>query len=243
MQITLFHPRQDPSFRLFCFPFAGGRSAMYRPWSKLLPENIEVCPFQYPGRSAGEMKQSYRSINILVEAMADLIQPFLNLPFAFFGHSMGSLVSFELARLFRAKKWPMPSALFVSAFRAPHLSLAHHDLHRLPNEDLIKKVGEYQGTPMEVMAHPELIKLLLPILREDLRLIETYHYQAQTKLHVPIFALGGENDPEVSIEHLEAWNIQSALSFEMKVFSGHHFYINDHLQSVVKYVSDKIKLL
>ncbi len=213
--------------RLFCFPYAGGGASIYRTWGKQLPAEIEVCAVQLPGRENRITEPFFTSLPLLVETLAQMLQPYLDLPFCFFGHSLGALVSFELTRYLRKSARPQPLRLFLSAHRAPQVARETSDIHMLPDPQFIEALHKLGGTPRAVLEHEELMQMLLPMLRADFTLYETYVYKAEQSLTCPLVAFGGLADAEVSQEALTAWREQTTNRFELKMFPGGHFFLQE----------------
>src|SRR5260370_28895087 len=139
------------TFRLFCFPYAGGGTSIFHTWKGMLPPDVTVCPIQLPGREKRLAEPPFTRISLLVRAMAHALRPFLNCPFAFFGHSMGALISFELARQLRRQKAPEPTYLFVSAQKAPQLPDLTPPLHQLAEADFVEHLHRLYGTPEAIL--------------------------------------------------------------------------------------------
>lgn len=219
-------PNPGATVRLFCFPYSGAAASIYYPWAEMLPPNIEVCPVQLPGHGTRLREPLATRLAPQVEAVAAGLTPALDRPFAFFGHSMGALISFELARYLRRLGRPGPVHLFVSGHGAPHLPDRNPPLHGLPEPEFVAKLRELNGTPEEVLRHEELLQLLIPVLRADFAVCETYVYQAEPPLPCPISAYGGLADGYVNREELAAWQEQTASRFSLRMFPGDHFYLN-----------------
>ena len=224
--INYVKPNPSASLRLFCFPYAGGNSYIFRPWCDRLPENIEICPIELPGRGFQLKSTPFNQIEPLVKAIATAILPYLNKPFAFFGHSMGGLVSFELARFIRREYNLEPVHLFISGRRAPQVKDSKPPIHDLPQAEFIQELRKLNGTPEAVLNNDELMELLVPILRADFAVLENYNYAPEAPLNCPISVFGGLQDREVKLEELEAWREQTVGSFSLKMLSGDHFFIH-----------------
>jgi medium-chain acyl-[acyl-carrier-protein] hydrolase len=218
--LTKFEPNDKARVRLFCFPYAGGGAYIFRGWSKGLPPTVEVCSIQLPGRQNRLKEPPLTRLSTLVERVAQAMRVYLDKPFAFFGHSMGALVGFELARYLRREDSIEPVRLFVSGHAAPQLPAARPPIHNLPTPQFKEKLRDLNGTPEDFFEHPELMQLALPILRADFQMIETYAYTAEAPLSCPIAAFGGLKDYEVSREHLEAWREQTTAGFTLRMFDG-----------------------
>ncbi|HKE55364.1 MAG TPA: alpha/beta fold hydrolase [Pyrinomonadaceae bacterium] len=224
---NLAWPRPNPraSMRLFCFPYAGGGTHVYQQWWPSIPGNIEFCAINLPGRGIRIGETPYYESNRLAKDLADDIAPFLDKPYAFFGHSMGAIVSFELSRQLRARSLPLPLHLFVSGCHAPHLP-DPHPIHHLPEDEFLNELFSLGGLPQEILESKELMELILPGIRADFTLIETYPYVEEAPLPIPMTAFGGTDDPLVDHEMLDGWRIHTANIFELVNFPGNHFFIN-----------------
>ncbi len=175
----------------------------------------------------------------MVDVLVDVVSPYMDLPFAFFGHSLGSLVASELTRRLRRQKVSCPRLLFVSGSRAPQIPDPGPPKHQLPDAGFIAALRRFNGTPKAVLDNPELMELFLPLLRADKRLCETYIYDPDDPLDCPISAFGGSEDQEVSREELAAWRDQTRSMFNMQLFPGDHFFLsgrkgNDLLEAMAK---------
>jgi len=160
-------PNPNTEIRIFLFPYAGGGPSVFGKWFAKSPCNIEAWAAHYPGRGSRYTEPAIKHLDILVENLIHAIQPHLDKPFAFFGHSMGGLVAFELIRQLRQKDLPQPNILFVSACGAPHLPDPHPPIHALTDANFLKGVEELNGIPSEVLNIPDLMELFLPALRAD----------------------------------------------------------------------------
>jgi medium-chain acyl-[acyl-carrier-protein] hydrolase len=220
--------------RVFCFPYAGGGCSTYSAWSALLPEEIEVCPVQLPGRETRITEPPYTTIEALIPPLVEALLPYLDMPFALFGHSMGALISFEVARYLSEQYAQLPVRLVVSAHRAPHLPDTKAPIHHLPAKDFVHELLRLQGTPAEAASHDELLQLILPTLRADFTLCETYTYQQAEPLSCPITALGGLQDHAVPRSHLEAWQAQTKATFQTRFFIGNHFFIKTAQHEILR---------
>ena len=232
---------EDPQtgFRLFCFPYAGGGASIFRTWPERLPPDIEVCAIQLPGREDRFIEPPFDQLSALIDALADVLDPYMDLPFAFFGHSLGSLIAFELTRWLRRQKAPCPLQLFVSGSRAPQIPNPDPPIHQLPDADFIEELRRFNGTPKALLDNPEFMEVFLPLLRSDIRLCETYVYDHEAPLDCPVSAFGGLEDEEVSREELAGWSDQTRSRFRMHMFPGDHFFLNgqeghDLLEAITK---------
>ncbi len=221
-------PRSSARMRLFCLPYAGAGSVIYRNWADVLPEGVELVAVELPGRGKRLLEPPYRELNRLVADLAVALESGLDKPYAIFGHSMGALIGFELIRYLRRNHRPLPLHLFVSGRNAPTIpDDTDPPLHTLPDEQFMMKLKELDGTPEAVLQHRELMELLLPILRADFGLCENYVYRPEPPLEIPITAFGGLKDVSVPPPHIEAWKEQTRARFSARFFPGGHFFLND----------------
>lgn len=241
-------PGANPSssLRLFCFPYVGSNASIFRTWSNCLGSEIEVCPIHLPGRERRWSEALFVQIIPLVEVLADALYPHLfERPFAFFGHSMGALISFELARELRRRQAPSPVHLFVSGRHAPQLGAIAPPIHQLPEAEFIEALRRYQGTPDAILQNSEVMQMLMPILRADFSVCETYVYADEEPLDCSISAFGGLQDQHASSESLIEWQSQTRSSFKLKMFAGNHFFLHDAsellLQSITQELTQGLK--
>ncbi len=226
-------PGSARRFRLFCFSYAGGSAAPYLAWQAALPPSIEVCAVQLPGRGPRLLEKPLRSMFQLVEVLAPIIAREADLPFAFFGHSLGGLLAFELARHCRRHWLPMPEHLFVSASSAPGQRRNPKRLHTLDDHALIEALREYNGTPPAALADRELMELLLPAIRADFAVVENYAYGEGAPLDIPISVLAGRQDNHVAPGSLQGWQGETTATCTTHWFDGDHFFIHAQQRAVI----------
>ncbi|MEM9216284.1 MAG: alpha/beta fold hydrolase [Cyanobacteria bacterium P01_F01_bin.150] len=219
------NPSVSAKMRLFCFPFAGGGASAFRSWAAELAPMIELVCVQLPGRENRMGEAPITHLPHIIEQLKPAILPHLSVPYAFFGHSMGALIAFELVRSLRQTQHPLPLHLFISACGAPQLPRHDPPRHTLAEPALRAELHRLKGTPTQVLNNNELMELLLPTIRADFSVVDTYAYQEQPSLTVPITVFGGEDDPEVSLEELTAWKTQATSDVAAHLFSGDHFFI------------------
>lgn len=236
------YPKPNPKaqLRLFCFPYAGGGAQVFRSWPDSLPPTVEVCAIELPGRGTRLKQAFFTRIEPLVEAIALTLLPMLNKPFAFFGHSMGALVSFELARLLRKQGERQPTHMFISGRRAPQIPNSE-PIHALPEAKFIEKLRRYNGTPSQVLENAELMQLFLPILRADFEVLETYVYKNEPAFDFPITAFGGLQDTEATRQDLEAWDKHTTADFKLHMFPGNHFFIHSDQELLLRALTSQLQ--
>ncbi len=241
----LTRPKVNPQaqLRLFCFPYAGAGSSCFHSWTKALPPEIEICPLQLPGRETRLGEAPLKRLKPLIETLAPILVPYLDKPFAFFGHSMGALLGFELARELRRRNWPLPFKLLVCASRAPQLPDPSPPIHRLPEAKFIEELKRLEGIPQEVFDNQELMQLFLPTLRADFELSENYFYLNEKPLDCPIAAFGGLEDTKVSRDELAVWREQTESEFTLQMFSGNHFFLHTANHALMPAIAEQIHQL
>lgn len=229
MWIRKIATRTDVTARLFCFPFAGGSAATFRLWPGALPSSLEIWAAQLPARASRFREPAVDSMPVLVEMLVEALLPYLDLPFALFGHSMGGVLAFEIAHALNAGRHPIPQHLIVSGRRPPHLPKNSPDIHPLSDDAFVAEINRrYGGIPAELLHDRKTLALLLPALRADVKALETFRPPARDPLSCPISAFGGADDRLTPRPHLEAWRSQTTGPFRLRVFPGDHFYTESH---------------
>lgn len=239
--IVRLRPVAEPQVRLIGFMNAGGSVALFRNWHEHLPATIEVCPVQIPGQGSRFREQPYTRLQPLVQTLAEVITPYLDKPFVFWGYSMGALITFELARELRRRGQPVPEHLFITARRAPHLPAPDSPLHTLHEAAFIQEMQRrYNGIPAAVLQEKEMLALFLPVLRSNFEMIETYEYTPEAPLPCPISAFGGLQDPTVNADEIAAWQQHTSSAFQYAMFPGDHFFMQNHLATVLHSVAEDL---
>ncbi len=214
---------------------------MFRSWQGALAGS-DVRAVQLPGRGSRFRERPHTRVRDVAAAACEGLEPHLaDAPFALFGHSFGALVAFELARELRRRGGPKPVHLFISARRGPRRPDPHPPLHGLPEARFLEEVrARYGGIPDAVLKEPELLALLLPTLRSDLEAVETYSYESEPPLEVPISAFGGLDDPWATLDDLQAWQDETRASFSLTRFPGGHFYLDASAASLLREVGAQL---
>jgi medium-chain acyl-[acyl-carrier-protein] hydrolase len=215
----------ESRMRLFCLPHAGSGSAAFYRWKRLLPTWLDVCPVFLPGREIRLGEPSFERADELVDEMTEAVEPYLDKPFAIFGHSMGSLLSFELAHRLRDRGFGELRWLFLSGRIAAHIPPPHRSFHTLPEDEMLDKLAaRYGPLPQSLLDEPDLRALFLPILRADLGVVESYQHREREPLACPVTVYAGSDDHSVSAEGLSAWKAQTRGPFAATRYPGDHFY-------------------
>ncbi len=231
------HPwsrRADGRANLFCFGYAGGSASMFRPWPVGLPAGLNLWAAQLPGRGNRLHEAPIASIPILVDGLVAALRPHLGQPFAFFGHSMGAVLAFEVARYLAENEGALPFHLFVSARRPPRVAGLDSALRTLPDHEFVQEIDRrYGGMPAAIRQSPDVLALLLPALRADIVALETFLPTPRAPLSCPISAFGGLQDRLAPRDHLEAWRAETEGPFRIRWFAGGHFYLDARRDEVL----------
>lgn len=229
------------AMRLVCFPHAGGAASYFFPYARAFGPDIDVLPLQYPGRQDRRREGFIDSIAELADRISVALLTGVPAPFAFFGHSMGAVLAFEVARRLRDGSAGEPVALFLSGRRAPDRRRAEDDVHRRSDEGLLAELRRVAGTDPRVLADPEQRAALLPVTRNDYRAIETYRYAPGPPLDVPITVLVGDADPTTTVDEAAGWQAYTTASFDLRVFPGGHFYLDSARSAVAGTITESLR--
>jgi medium-chain acyl-[acyl-carrier-protein] hydrolase len=234
-------PKRHGALRLFCFAHAGGSASAFHHWGARLAE-VDVWAVQLPGREGRMAEPLLTDFETLQHRLLDALAPWLDRPFAFFGHSMGAIVAYEMARRLRHLGLPSPGWLYLSGRHAPTLPNPDPPLHPLSDAEFIAELKRrFQGLPAAILAEPDLLALFLPILRADLRMLERHVFSPGNVLHLPLIACGGQQDPQTSVAALEAWsNLTTSEDFGVRRFPGGHFYLHERREDFLTFLGDDL---
>lgn len=243
--VSCSRPNSQSRIRLFCFPYAGAGSSLFNTWSNLLLPEIELYLVHLPGRDARISEAPYRQLRPLINLLIEGLVPYLDKPFAFFGHSLGSLIGFEVTRQLRRQNYRQPAHLFVSGRQPPHASSLTPNLHQLPEKEFLETTQRFYGSlPEVILQDSELVSLFLSIMRADITMAETYEYEPEARLDCSITAYGGLQDASVSEDNLVAWQEQTVSGFNLKMFPGEHFFIQSARAALLQDINNRfIELL
>jgi medium-chain acyl-[acyl-carrier-protein] hydrolase len=220
--------------RLFCFPYAGASSAVFRTWPSRFSGDVDAVLVELPGRGSRMREQCFTDLGDLVEATYHGICHAFDRPFAFFGHSMGALLAFELTRLLRRRGEMLPIQLFLSGHAGPRVPRDDSPRHGLPREEFIAELRRMNGTPAEVLENPELMDILLPLLRADFSVSETYKYTSEPPLSTPMTVFGGLHDKHISSQEFRMWSEECEGPFALRMIPGDHFFLHSQEAALVE---------
>jgi len=232
--------RREKTFRLFCFHYAGSGGSIFRPWTERLSDQVELIAVQLPGRENRLDEPLLHSMELVTSPLADALPPLLDKPFAFFGHSTGAVICFELSRVLRKRSLPEPRLLIVSSQDAPQIKPAVLR-HQLSDAEFIEVIRQCNGTPEVVLRNPALLELLLPRIRADGAVYETYHCEQQQPLDCRIVVFHGFDDHLVSHAGLAAWRAQTRHSFRRYGFPGGHFFVHEAEKEVIEHINRELQ--
>jgi medium-chain acyl-[acyl-carrier-protein] hydrolase len=234
-------PNENADLRLFCIPHAGGSGMVFRTWPQDMPDFVQVFAIELPARGRRISELPYSNLKLLVDEIAESMQPYIDRPFALFGHSFGALVGFEVARELHNHNGVPPIHLCISGAKAPEFLSNGPKIHKQPDAILINYVRSLGGTSEIVLENEEMISAVMPALRADLKMSETYIYSNSTQLDNPILVLAGESDPKVDRGSLQTWAKHTTAGFKMKLFPGNHFYLYEAQAQVLQFLGQALE--
>ena len=235
-----FHKAKPDAPRLICFPHAGGSASYFYAFSDQLAPDIEVFAVQYPGRQDRIAEPSPESLGELADRLAAVIAPLGCERTAFFGHSFGSVLSFEVARRVAGQLGAGPVALFASGYPAPS-RIRNGSVHHRDDAGLVRELRELGGIEERWLEDPDILAAILPPLRADYRLIETHQRTSETLDGVRLTMFTGDADPHTTLEEAESWREATTGEFALEVFAGGHFYLDDHLPALAQSVRTRVE--
>lgn len=220
--------KPESKMRLFCIPYAGRGASMYNSWEPFIPDQIELCAIQLPGREERFSEGRIEKFEILIHELIQEIIPYLDKPYAIFGHSLGAIIGYELTNALAMKHRMKPLCLFVSASFPPN-QIKNNNFNKLNKIEFLNKIIKYNGIPDEILLNKEFLDLFLPILRSDTEIYESYNsYNINPpKIICPLFSFGGNCDPLISQSSLYDWSNFTKSSYRAEFFKGDHFFINE----------------
>lgn len=236
--IRRYHPRPHGDVRLVCLPHAGGSATFFYPLSSAMPASVDVLALQYPGRQDRRAEPCLTSVAELADQAAAALVPWADRPLLFFGHSLGATLGFEVARRLERDHGVVLAGLFVSARRAPSRTL-WETVHQRSDAGIIEEMLRLNGTDAGLLTDPDVLSMVLPAIRADYQAAETYEYEPGPKLRCPVVCLVGDDDPKVDPDEARVWSEHTEGSFELRVFTGGHFYLSSHQAAIVDLIAQR----
>jgi medium-chain acyl-[acyl-carrier-protein] hydrolase len=227
--------RPNARMRLFCFTFAGSSAQIFYDWNEHVPEWLEVSGFELPGHGSRLAESPIDTQDGAAVEIADALEPYLDRPYALFGHCLGAAQAYEATRVLRERGKAQPVRLFSSGARGPHLGIPIADVESMEDDEFIEHMHKAYSAPIEFLRHPEMRPLFLPMVRADARMTQNYRYTPGPPLSYPITAVAGETDPDVQLEHLEGWRQHTTAGVATRVYPGNHFFF---LESAPRLLAD-----
>ena len=238
----IYQPRPHASSRVLLLPHAGGSASFFRPWSNIFSPEVEVVAIQYPGRENRLQDPLVDSMAALVQQLVPQLRPVLDKPFLLFGHSMGGAVAYELYLALARQQLPLPRHLVISASEGPGLQPTGN-WHLQSDEQLLAELSRLNGTQVCFASFPELASLILPLLRNDYRLIETYQpVLTQPPIDCDLTIMLGMADQELSLQDALAWQSVTSRTFTVQQFAGDHFYLRQQFPAISSELSKLLAL-
>ena len=235
-------PAREPSgktLRLFCLPYAGGSMRLFKNWDRGLPGFVDLCPIELPGRGVRFDEPLCTNVDALVEDVLETAKDRLDRPVALFGYSFGALLAFETARRLAELDVDL-TCLAVAAFRPPGSPAREDAASFLPDELFRQRLRDFNGTPRELLDNEELMELMLPIIKADFWVADTYVYRPGPPLACPIVAFGSDGDPEVDADEMLGWGRYTDREFSFHRMPGDHFFVNTHQELLLKELSAEL---
>ncbi|MGB0562560.1 MAG: thioesterase II family protein, partial [Spirulinaceae cyanobacterium] len=219
-------PNPTATCRLFCFPYNSGSIAAFYAWPEALPETVEVYGIQLPGGADRRHEEPPSCIAAVVKALAPLLLPYLDRPFAFYGHSLGALIAFEMAQAIYQQTGRSPAHLLVGSWGAPHLPHPYPNLQHHSDREIITQILPLVDVPEAVLSNADTMRSLLPLLKAGARLYEDYQYPPRAPLNCPITAFGGAEDRMITPDLLRGWQQQTHGPFQLRILPGNHLFLH-----------------
>jgi surfactin synthase thioesterase subunit len=234
-------PNINADLRLICFPYAGGSASTFLSWIQTLPPNVELIIIQAPGRGARIGELAYSDMHILINDLVEIIPDFLNKPYIFFGHSLGSRIAFELMNQLKILNHSLPQHFIASGSRGPQIQCLKNPIYNLPREEFIAELKRLNGTPQAVLENKELMDLFLPLLKADFEIADRYLYRGNVRFNCDVSVFGGEDDIDINLSMLNSWGDFFTSDAEVHFLPGNHFFIDSHSSLVQQKINKIIK--
>lgn len=215
--------------RLFCVPFAGSGASAFNAWPVAFPDTVELQAVQLPGRESRYGEPPSSDALEVARLVSNAMEPYVDGPYAFFGYSMGALIAFEVIRELRRRGAQMPVQLFVGARRAPQMAATLPPTAHLAHEAFLERIRDQYDAASQLWQKPDLLGIILPVLRADMALCERYVYHDEAPFEFPVQAFAGMRDRSAPLPAVRGWCEQTTGEFALEAFDGGHFFVNAHL--------------
>jgi medium-chain acyl-[acyl-carrier-protein] hydrolase len=235
-------PKPQATYRLFCFPYAGGSASIYTSWGALLPDTVELVAIQPPGRANRLSEGLMTSVREMGAALAQQMPSWLDRPYLIYGHSLGAIVGFEMLHALASTGLPMPLRFFSAARRSPQTTPLQPPIHDYPLEEFKAELRKLNGTPEHILQNQELMQIFVPILRADLQAAHTYHRAPDVQLDCEVSLFSGARDDKVTPEEIRGWQAHFRKPADFRSFPGGHFFMEDDKQSVVNAICESLPI-
>lgn len=240
---------EKPRLRLFCLPYFGGGASIFNSWHESLPSDVEVCAIQFPGREERADERAYDDINDLVAKISEVIEPLLTTPVAFYAHSSGAGIGFELARYLRREHDVHPTYFMAGGWRAPHLESPFEFLNAIGDDEVyadknipnIKNHMKQLAIPEEVINNEEVFNEMLPGLRAEILLGKRYSYYEEEKFTCPLIAFAATDDPVFSVDQIKSWEEQAGGPFKFETLTGGHLFCRDNKEDLLEKIAAELE--
>lgn len=237
--IRRYHQAPDSPIQLVCFAHAGGSASFFFPVAKALAPAIDVTAVQYPGRQDRRNEPNIDNLPYLADAILPAVRPLADRPLAFFGHSMGAILAYEVALRLEKDGAPPLTRLYVSGRRAPS-RYRDESVHTRDDAGIIAELRGLSGTNADLLGDPETLEMILPAVKADYTAVETYRHTPGRTVSCPVIAIIGDSDPKVSTDEAKAWSEHTTGPFDLRTFPGGHFYLVDQAPQVIKLLADDL---
>lgn len=238
--VRRYHPADGAATQLLCLSHAGGSASYFFGVSRALSPEIDVLAVQYPGRQDRLREPCLSSVDELADGLVAALSPLLDRPVAIFGHSLGASLGFEVALRLEAAG-VKPAALFASGRTAPSRHRTERT-HLSDDAGLLANVRALGGTESSLLDDEDVLQMVMPAIRSDYTAAETYSYRPGSRVNCPIIALTGDRDPKVTPDEADAWREHTTSDFELVVYPGAHFYLNEHVADILRRIRNQARL-
>ena len=228
---------KDSKIRLLCFHYAGGSSVSFYSWKNRILHPAELMAVDLPGRGRSIIEPLLSNIDDVTTTLLQYIKHYTDKPLVFFGHSVGSLICFELAKVMKAEGLQPPVHLILSGCIAPQNLYKRRQICDFDTKEFVEALKLYNGISQEVLNEPSLMEIFLPIIRADISIIEKYKYRGNDPLNCNITTIGSTDDPTVLIEDIKPWISHTSMQYDHHTLKGNHFFIRTDIERLLDIIN------